>query len=104
MPSLTARLSFLGVVQKENACLGRTRFAGASPATQTSTALNSTAECLPDKRVVEGATPSGRTVIEAELAQARGRDPRRNGCKSHRSPYRRALLARASEPMFDGDR
>lgn len=40
-----------------------------------------------------GANPSGWTVTEAEAVEARGRDPRPSGCKSHRSLERFAYAA-----------
>ena len=79
---------FLGVGQQQTACLGRTtmqvQFLSPRPSVQIS-ARSSTAESSLDKRVVGGANPSGRTVVEAEVIQARGRDPRVNRCESGRS-------------------
>ncbi len=37
-----------------------------------------------------GASPSGWTVIEAEVVEARGREPRPSGCESRRSLHARA--------------
>lgn len=47
-----------------------------TPAARRFPARNSTAESSPDKRVVGGASPPGRTVVEAKANAARGRDPR----------------------------
>src|SRR6187401_469279 len=49
--------------------------------------LSQKSEYLADNRVMEvQVLQGGLLVVEAEAVEARGRDPRPSGCKSHRSP------------------
>ena len=94
----------LGVAQEQSASFGTTRplVRFQSPRLQVPS-LSSRAEHLADNRgmkvqVLQG----GPMVVESEAVEERGREPRRSGCKSHRSPQSessRRHFARICGPM-----